>query len=318
MKKLFFAGLLFVLMLCGLSGYGYYVLHRPGGLQQSVVAVIPKGAGSSHVAEILYDKGVISSPFFFRAAARLCQFDKYLRAGEYYFPAGISVYDVMQKIRKGDVVYHRLTIPEGLTSTQIAEIINAVPNLIGEDVVHIPEGSMLPETYAYKLGDSKKEIVSAAQKALTKVLDEAWQRRSNEVPVETKEELLVLASIIEKETSVPEERRLVASVFVNRLNKGMRLQTDPTVIYALTGGRGDLGRPLYRKDLRFDSPYNTYLNYGLPPTPICHPGKASIMAAADPEITDYLFFVASGNGGHNFARTLREHNSNVRHWKRIR
>lgn len=314
MKKLII--LVFAVLLICIGVYGRYEIYHPGKLSQDVIVVIPKGAGSRGVAEALKQNGVIGNALLFRIAARIYQLDKELKAGEYMFPAHVSMYDVMQKIRKGDIVYHRFTIPEGLTSAQIARLINAIPNLVGEDVRDIPEGSMLPETYTYKLGDTKAEVVSNAQKAQSRVLAKAWKNRDSIIPVDSPEELLILASIIEKETSVPEERRVVASVFVNRLEKGMRLQTDPTVIYALTQGEGDLGRPLYRKDLKLDSPYNTYQNHGLPPTPICNPGAASIMAAANPEMTDYLFFVADGKGGHNFAKTLNEHNSNVQSWRK--
>ena len=176
------------------------------------------------------------------------------------------------------------------------------------------EGSLLPETYSYKLGDTKQDVLNDAQNQLKQVLDYEWKHRNPDVPVETPYELLILASIIEKETGVPQEREIVSSVFANRLKIGMRLQTDPTVIYALTQGKSDLGRSLTRKDLKIDSPYNTYQNLGLPPTPICNPGKDSIHAAAHPADTDFIFFVADGNGGHNFARTLKEHNQNIKSW----
>jgi UPF0755 protein len=192
----------------------------------------------------------------------------------------------------------------------MVEFINNEPNLTGDISIKTEEGSMLPETYSFSKGDSRNSIVKQAQKAMDKVLNDAW--KSNNVGVlKNKKELLVLASIIEKETGLPEERSDVAAVFVNRLNKRMRLQTDPTVIYAITLGKKSLGRSLLKKDLEYDSPYNTYKNYGLPPSPICNPGKEAIYAAANPSSADYLYFVAKGNGGHRFAKTLSEHNDNV-------
>ena len=174
----------------------------------------------------------------------------------------------------------------------------------------------MPETYSFVRGDSKDSIILQAQKAMDKELENVWKKRDKTVPIKKKEDLLVLASIIEKETSVADERGLVASVFVNRLRKGMRLQTDPTVIYALTNGEKDLGRPLLKKDLDIDSPYNTYKYYGLPPKPICNPGVEALKAASNPDISQYLYFVANGDGGHSFATSLTEHNRNVANWKK--
>jgi UPF0755 protein len=177
------------------------------------------------------------------------------------------------------------------------------------------EGEILPETYTFMKGETRENIVNQAKKALEDTIKEIWAQRAENLPLKTPQELLILASIVEKETGLPDERDMVASVFVNRLKIGMRLQTDPTVIYAITQGKSELGRPLYKKDLSFDSPYNTYLYEGLPPTPICAAGKEAIYAAAHPLNTDYLYFVASGNGGHNFAKSLSEHNKNVQIWR---
>ena len=315
MKKWCFLAVL-VIGLVSCFFYAKDKIYSESDLPQDVTLVIPKGAASRSVANILAENNVIKNPLFFRIVARIYGFDKNLKAGEYLFPARISLYDVLLKLAKGDILYHRLTIPEGLTSFQVAQMVNLLPHLNGEDLSDIPEGSLLPETYTYKLGDSKQEIITHSQEAMGKILDKAWRLKDDDLPLKSPKELLILASLIEKETSLPNERRIVASVFVNRLRKGMRLQTDPTVIYALTQGKGELGRPLYRKDLKFESPFNTYLNYGLPPEPICNPGIESIMAAAQPEVTDFLYFVADGEGGHNFATTLREHNSNVKSWRK--
>ena len=242
--------------------------------------------------------------------------DKHLKAGEYQFFSHISMADVLKQMAKGEVLYRKLTLPEGLTTAQMLEIIANNEFLSGEISLIPQEGSLLPETYNFFRGDSRDSVIIQAQEAMQKSLDDAWAKRDETVPVKNPQELLILASIIEKETGVPGERGLVASVFVNRLRKGMRLQTDPTVIYALTEGKKDLGRLLTRKDLEVDSPYNTYKYYGLPPKPICNPGKASLEAAANPEVSSYLYFVADGTGGHRFANSLNEHNQNVSHWKK--
>jgi len=251
-------------------------------------------------------------------AARVQGVDKKLKAGEYQFEAGLSLQKVLQKIAKGEIFYHKLTLPEGLTTVEMLDIVKNEPALSGSISVSPKEGELLPETYSFLLGDTKDSIVLRAKEAMLKVKDEKWSARAAGLPLETAEEMMVLASIIEKETSVASERGLVSSVFVNRLKKGMRLQTDPTVIYSLTLGQRELERPLTRNDLSVDSPYNTYRYYGLPPFPICNPGKEAIEAAANPELSDYLYFVANGKGGHNFAVTLEEHNHNVQRYRRER
>ena len=311
MKKLIV--LLLVLGLCGVA-WGRRMVYQPGALENSITVVIPKGAGSAMVAGRLAEAGVIEHPFLFRIAARLMGKDKLLRAGEYEFEPQISMAEAIEKLAEGDIVYHQLTVPEGLMSVQIAEILNKAPNLGGEPLQKFEEGLFLPETYTYKYGDTRQDVLREGKAAVEKVLAQAWKNREDDLPVKTPEELLILASIIEKETAVDSERAIVASVFVNRLRKGMKLQTDPTVIYALTEGNAELKRSLKRKDLQIDSPYNTYKYYGLPPKPICNPGAASIWAAAHPADTDYLFFVADGKGGHNFSRSLAEHNRSVRAW----
>lgn len=292
------------------------MVYADGALNDETVILIKRGATSSAVANELYKARVINNPLLFKVVARLQGLDKHLKAGEYLFEPKISMIDVLEKMNRGDVMYRQITIPEGLTVAQIAEIINNNEYLSGE-ILNMPsEGTLLPETYTFLRGDTREDLLKKMSLEMDKLIDKVWQQRDVHLPIKNAKELMVLASIVEKETAVPEERGLVASVFVNRLRKGMRLQTDPTVIYALTGGKKDLGRTLLRKDLSIDSPYNTYKYYGLPPAPICNPGKKAVEAAANPEISDYLYFVASGNGGHNFATSLEEHNKNVRRWKR--
>ena len=289
---------------------------KAGKYETEREVLIPRGANSTIVANRLKEAGVIEYPQLFRLIGRFNGLDKKLKAGEYVFEPNMSLIDVMQKIADGDIFYRRITLPEGLTTVQMLELIMSEPFLSEEITIDVKEGELLPETYTFVRGDSRNSIILQAKKAMASALSEVWANRDDGLPLKTPENLLVLASIVEKETGVPEERRLVASVFVNRLKKGMRLQTDPTVIYALTGGKYELGRLLTRKDLQIDNPYNTYKYYGLPPAPICNPGKKALEASAHPDKTDFIYFVASGNGGHNFAKSLNEHNNNVRKWKK--
>lgn len=293
----------------------YHLFNLPNERGTEVQLLIEKGAGSRRVAEQLAEAGVISHPLLFRLAARVSGLDKDLKAGEYVFLPGISMREVLAIISRGEVHYRRLTLPEGLTTARMLELIRAEPNLAGEITIAAEEGELLPETYSYVKGDSRDSIVRRARLAMEKTLEEAWRQNRRKV-LKNRRQLLTLASIIEKETGVPEERADVAAVFINRLETGMKLQTDPTVIYALTKGKKDLSRPLYRKDLSVESPYNTYKYYGLPPGPICNPGREAIFAAVHPSDADYLYFVASGTGGHRFARSLKEHNRNVSLYKK--
>ncbi len=217
----------------------------------------------------------------------------------------------------GAQVAYRVSVPEGLTSWQIVEGLNQAEFLAGE-VAELPaEGMLAPDTYEVSRGDDRTELLARMQAAQEVIIAEVWEGRADDVPLDTAEEALILASIIEKETSVAEERGQVASVFENRLNRGMRLQTDPTVIYGVTEGRGVLGRGIRQSELRDENPWNTYVIDGLPPTPIANPGRAALEAAVNPDDTDYVFFVADGTGGHAFAETLDEHNENVARWRQI-
>ena len=289
-----------------------------GPLSDSVVVNIAKGASVQQSAEILHEQGVIDSPLLLRLVLKYQGNEGKLKAGEYLFEPHISMMNVIDKLVRGDVVYHKITIPEGYTVGQVLYLLNNDEALSGEFEVIPEEGAFLPETYIFQRNESRDVIVQKAAASMQKKLQEIWDNRAENLPYKDMGELLVMASIIEKETGVDEERAKVSSVFVNRLRQGMRLQTDPTVIYALTEGKSELGRALTRKDLEIDSPYNTYKYAGLPPTPICNPGVASLYAAAHPDSTDYLYFVASGNGGHNFAKSLKEHNQNVTNWKNNR
>jgi UPF0755 protein len=221
-------------------------------------------------------------------------------------------------LTSGKTIVHRLTLPEGVMSAEAAALIAAAEPLVGEIGTIPPEGSLLPETYHFSRGDTRSDLIARMQAAQDEVLAELWPTRSDDLPFDTRREAVILASIVEKETGVAEERPLVASVFINRLRKEMRLQSDPTVVYGLTDGEGPLGRALTRADLEIATPYNTYLIDGLPPGPIANPGRASLAAVLSPAESEYLYFVADGSGGHAFAKTLTQHNRNVANWRKIR
>lgn len=289
-----------------------------GPLQEVVNVVIPKGANSKIVAAELKKANVIEYELLFRLVTRLNRADKALKAGEYQFMPHISALQAMEKIARGEVYYRRITIPEGLTTGQIMYMIANYPGLSGEIDVQVKEGELLPETYSFELDAPRNSIILQAKTAMDKIKKVIWDNRAAGLPYKNINEMMTMASIIEKETAVPEERTLVASVFINRLARRMRLQTDPTVIYALTEGEFELKRALKKSDLNIDSPFNTYRNYGLPPTPICNPGVAAMEAAVHPAKTNFLYFVANGEGGHNFAKSLNEHNRNVKKWQRSR
>lgn len=315
MKKLL---LLILLMGSAATVFLYdYAINQPLKISEDTLFLVNKGDSLNKIAQSLQDKKLVNDKYIFILFSKINRIYPQIKAGEYLFNGEFSVKQTAEKLSSGKVYLRKVTFPEGLTSTEIAKILNK-ENFLSKDEFAAPaEGSILPETYAYMRGDSPEKIIRQAQKAMQNVLEQAWQERDQNLPLQSKEELLILASIVEKETGIGMERAQVASVFVNRLRLGMLLQTDPTVIYALTNGKEDLNRPLTRKDLSIDSPYNTYKYAGLPPTPICNPGKDAIYAAAHPSETPYLYFVASGNGGHNFAATLSEHNENVRKWREL-
>lgn len=315
MKKLL---LLVLLMGSAATVFLYdYAINQPLKISEDTLFLVNKGDSLNKIAQSLQDKKLVNDKYIFILFSKINRIYPQIKAGEYLFNGEFSVKQTAEKLSSGKVYLRKVTFPEGLTSTEIAKILHK-ENFLSKDEFAAPaEGSILPETYAYMRGDSPEKIIKQAQKAMQNVLEQAWQERDQNLPLQSKEELLILASIVEKETGIGMERAQVASVFVNRLRLGMLLQTDPTVIYALTNGKEDLNRPLTRKDLSIDSPYNTYKYAGLPPTPICNPGKDAIYAAAHPSETPYLYFVASGNGGHNFATTLSEHNENVRKWREL-
>ena len=303
------------------AGGAYLYIERakaPGPLAAETVVVVPKGTGVRGIADLLIDAGAVEDRYLFLLANRLFFADGSLKAGEYRFPAGASIVDILARLDSHDVVLRTLTVPEGLTSVEILAVLAAAEGLTGPVGDPPPEGNLLPETYAYSHGDSRADVLERMRRSMRDVLAREWEARAPGLPLKTPEEAVTLASIVEKETGVAAERGKVAGVFINRLNRGMRLQSDPTVIFALTDGKAPLGRALTRADWRVEHPYNTYRIDGLPPGPIAHPGLASLRAVLQPEATTALFFVADGTGGHVFADTLEQHNRNVRAWRRIR
>lgn len=288
-------------------------------LAEDKEVLLPRGTGFNQVARILEDNGIIDDARWLKLFARVQGVENEIKAGEYAFEGNLSYQSIIAKLVKGEVIVRSLTIPEGKALVEIKRIVEDNPYLDGEITLPLKEGEILPETYHFIRGEQRNAILEKARQAMKKTLLEAFDRRDMSLPLKSEQELLILASIVEKETSVETERAQVASVFVNRLNLGMKLQTDPTVIYAVTEGKMDLNRPIYKRDLAYDSPYNTYVYAGLPPAPICSPGKAAIWAAAHPDKTPYLYFVADGvTGGHRFAKTLQEHNENVAHYRKLK
>jgi UPF0755 protein len=314
MRKALIVLLVLVLLAGGGAWWARGQYLAPGPLAESAAIVVPRGS-SQAIAEVLVERGAIRDARIFTIAARLTRSEGPLRAGEYLFPARGSLAQVLEVLREARPVQRRLTLPEGLTAKQIAALIDAAPGLTG-DTPALDEGAVLPETYSYQYGDTRAALVRRATTAMTATLERLWKDRSAGLPVETPREALVLASIVERETGMPEERPRVAAVFLNRLKRGMPLQSDPTVAYAAADG-APLDRPLTRTDLDRDHPFNTYRVRGLPPGPIASPGEKSLEAVLHPAESDDLYFVADGSGGHAFARTLEEHNRNVARWRQI-
>jgi UPF0755 protein len=300
--------------LAGLGiGLGYLALQAfdaPGPLAESQAVMVPRG-NLDIVGGALQRGGVIGAPWMFRVAATLTEWQGRLHAAELVFPARASLAQVLAVLRTGRPLQHKLTIPEGFTATQIGMVLARADGLVGE-IELPPEGFFLPETYLYERNTSVLRVVQRAKLDFQRAADSAWAARAKDVGVTSESAMLIIASLVERETHLAAERPMVARVFYNRLARGMRLQSDPTVTYGLSGGKGELPAGLTRGDLAFVSPYNTYVVAGLPVGPICSPGLASIEAAAHPARTDALYFVADGEGGHVFSDSLGEHLKNVR------
>mgnify|MGYP000105375161 FL=1 len=301
------------------GGWVYFVqdFDSPGAQSEPVTLIVLPGSSAWEIAEALYAAGVIADPNVFAVGVWRSGAGSALKAGEFQFPPHVTPRQAMNIVRAGKALQYRLTIPEGLTSAEIVRLLESAEALDGVVAEIPPEGALLPETYQYRRGDSRTDMIDRMLAGMHSLIAELWPNRAENLPFETPEQALVLASIVEKETALAAERRQVAGVFVNRLRKGMRLQSDPTVIFAVTGGTAPLERPLSKADLALDSPFNTYRHKGLPPRPIAHPGRDSLAAVLNPEPTDALYFVADGSGGHVFADTLAAHNKNVARWRKL-
>ena len=318
MNFVFFVLLLGVVGIAGVLYYGKQTFIEAGPLKQEKTILVSRGTDLGTIAGILERQNVISDETIFAYGVRLYRQEGQLKAGEYLFNPGLSMHQVMTILTSGKSILHSVTIPEGYTSYQAHQVLLAHEILSGELAEVPPEGSILPETYKFSRGTTRAEMLKRMTDARNRALDEIWARRASDLPLKDKEELVTLASIVEKETGQAAERTRVAGVFVNRLNQGMRLQSDPTVIYGVFGGQGKpRGRPIFRSDLDKKTPYNTYQIDGLTPGPIANPGRAALEAVANPSRTNDLFFVADGTGGHVFAETLKQHNINVKRWRAI-
>lgn len=306
-----------LLVVFGIATWAQREYRAAGPLAVPVEMQVERGEGLNSVAAKLASAGAIRNATLFRVAARYAELEEGLKFGDYSIPAGASMEDILRLLNQGGNVIRQVVVPEGLTSWQVVELLNGRDELAGEIAAVPAEGTLAPAGYDFQRGDDRNALITRMQAEQSEILAAAWASRAPGLPVKSPEELLTLASIVEKETGVPEERARVASVFVNRLRLGMKLQTDPTVIYGITKGEGTLGRGLRASELATVTPYNTYARPGLPPGPIANPGTASIEAAAHPEETDFVYFVADGSGGHAFATTLPEHNRNVAQWRRI-
>ena len=315
--------LLGVLVAGAVLYWGKGEFEKPGPLRQEKVVTIPADSGLVRIADILESEGVLENPYdmlghyIFVGGVRAYRQQGRLKAGEYAFPAGVSMRGVMNMLVSGKAIMHQITFPEGLTSQQIVDRLKQSEFLTGPIPAVPAEGTLLPETYSFTRGASRSQILEQMKTAHAKTLDEIWTGRNRDLPFSDPKELVTLASIVEKETGKADERPHVASVFLNRLQHNMRLQSDPTIIYGLVGGAGTLGRPITRADIDKQTPYNTYHVNGLPPGPIANPGRAALEAVANPSNTKDLYFVADGTGGHVFAASLAEHNRNVAKWRKV-
>ena len=303
----------------GLALLFYYVrtqFDQAGPLDYATVVAIPKGEGVREIASRLERDGIISDQRIFVAAVVVYfQAQTKLKAGEYAIEKHASMRNVLDTLIEGKAILQSVSIPEGLTSYQVVERLRAHPDLTGKIDLIPPEGSLMPDTYRFASKTDRQELVARMQSEQRKFMERIWPKRSTGLPVSTKEEAVTLASIIEKETGKVDERARVAGVFINRLKKGMKLQSDPTIIYGLSGGKGTLGRPILKTEIEQMTPYNTYTMKGLPPTPIANPGRAALEAVLRPAKTGDLYFVADGNGGHIFSETYDDHRKNVAQWR---
>lgn len=307
-----------VIVGAGLVWYGKREFEKPGPLAADATFQVKANSGLTAISSDLEAVGLVSDARVFELGVRANGKDGKLKAGEYAIKAGASMRQIMDVLASGKSIMYSITVPEGWTVTQALARIAADPVLAGDMPPPPPEGSLVADTILFARGMTRAGIVEKMTSDQKKLVEKIWAARKPDLPVKTVEEFVTLASIVEKETGIAAERPRVASVFVNRLRKGMKLQSDPTIIYGLFGGAGKpADRPIYQSDIAKETPYNTYVIPGLPPTPIANPGKAALEAVANPAETDDLYFVADGSGGHAFASTLEEHNANVEKWRAL-
>jgi UPF0755 protein len=302
---------LLVLIAGGVYYFGRQRFEAPGPLGDDKVVNIPRGLSTKDISDLLAREGVIDQPYVFVGGVLAMKARGELKHGEYRFPAHASVADVVATLMEGKVVQHALTVPEGLTSEQIVARLQESDALAGDVRQIPPEGTLLPETYKFTRGTTREQVIQRMQQADKRTLQEIWEHRDPDLPLKSPQELVTLASIVEKETGKPDERTRVAAVFINRLRRHMRLQSDPTIIYGLVGGKGSLGHSILKSEKDQPTPYNTYLIDGLPPGPIANPGRASLEAVAKPARTKELYFVADGSGGHVFSENYEQHLKHV-------
>ena len=319
----FFASLFSITLVIALTVAcaGYIALElyqRPSMLSDDINIVVKKGESLGNISQKLMDNHIIDYPIIIKFFAYYENVHTKIKAGEYAFPAHIAPREALAKMVSGDTVKHKITVIEGKTVYDTLEEIIKNDILTG-DITETPqEGALLPETYLFERDTKRDDLIRRMQQDQEKFLTTQWTNRISDLPLATPKDALILASIVEKETGIASERRIIASVFINRLRLGMRLQSDPTIIYGITNGKGILERPIYRSDiLNNQSGYNTYVIGALPPTPICNPSKEAIIAVLNPADTDYLFFVANDTGGHSFSKDLKGHNDNVQKWRII-
>jgi UPF0755 protein len=305
----------------GLFVWLFVAFDARGPSVEARTVIVARGLSVEEIGKLLTERGVTAHPMVFSLGVRLSGKASALKSGEYAFPIGISARAAMDVLVSGRTVVRHLTLPEGWTTAQALALVQGGEGLEGPLTLMPGEGALLPETYNYSWGDTRDGMVRRMMRAMNEALSDLWAKRPSDSPMASAAETVVVASVVERETGVANERPLVASVVVNRLKRGMRLQSDPTVAYGIAHGDGLPGdvltRPLTRDDLLRPSPFNTYVNDGLPPTPIANPGRAALLAALNPARSDFLYFVANGSGGHTFAKTLDEHNRNVSRWRAI-
>ncbi len=302
----------------GVGAWGWYNFTATGPNQQSATVMIAKGLSRPQISRLLQDKGIISDARILSAAAAANALrGRYIRPGEYKFEPGVSIRDVLAILQSGRTVTYKITIPEGWTSEMAVLRLRENDVLQGDISAVPPEGTVIASTINFERGNAREEILRKLREAQTQLIDEIWSRKPANSLLKSKAEMVTLASIVEKETGKADERPIIAAVFLNRLRAGIKLQSDPTIIYGLVGGKGKLDRPLTRADIDGSTPYNTYVIAGLPPGPIATPGRASLEAVINPATVDFIYFVADGTGGHAFAKTLEEHNANVAKWRKL-